>query len=86
MEGTFLMSVSVTLADGSTDQHTDSTGHCFMYWITAAGHLTVYRCADRHQHGLEEHPETIEAIYSTTGWLKVTGRQRDQEPPAPGRY
>ena len=45
------MSVTVTLADGSTDQHTDGPEHSFSYWITAAGHLTVYRCPDHHQHG-----------------------------------
>jgi hypothetical protein len=84
------MSVTVTLADGSTDQHTDTTidgaEHRFSYWITAAGHLTVYRCPDHHQHGPDEHPETTEAVYSPTGWLKVTGRQRDQEPPTPAPY
>ena len=86
------MSVTVTVADGSTDEHTDTTttiggiDRCSEYWITAAGHLTVYRCPDHSQHGSEDHPATIEAIYSPTGWFKVTGRQRDQEPPTPARY
>jgi len=80
------MSVTVTLADGSTDQHTDGTEDSFSYWITAAGQLTVYRCTDRHQHGPEDHPEVTEAMYSPTGWMRVTGRQRDQEPPTPARY
>jgi len=80
------MSVTVILADGSTDQHADGTEGSFSYWITAAGHLTVYRCPDQHRHGPEEHPEITEAVYSPTGWLKVTGRQRDQEPPTPAPY
>ena len=84
------MSVTVTVADGSTDEHTDTTidgiDRCFEYWITAAGHLIVYRCPDHSQHGSEDHPVTIEAIYSPSGWFKVTGRQRDQEPPTPARY
>lgn len=35
--------------------------------------------------GSGDQPETIEAIYSPTGWLKVTGQQRDEEPPRMGR-
>jgi len=74
----------VVLADGSTDQYSDQAppdpsegGHS--YWITAAGHLTIYQ---RHPRtGNDDHPETIEAIYSPTGWLKVTGQQRAEEPP-----
>jgi hypothetical protein len=78
------MSVTLILADGSTDQYTDHAPPDTIdgehsYWITAAGHLTVYR---RHPRtGPDDHPETIEAIYSPTGWLKVTGQQRDEEPP-----
>jgi hypothetical protein len=82
------MSVTVVLADGSTDQYADeapdTTRGEHSYWITAAGHLTVYL---RHLHtGHDDHPETIEAIYSPTGWLKVTGRQRDGEPPEWAAY
>ena len=83
------MSVTVVLADGSTDQYADeappdTTRGEHSYWITAAGHLTVYLC---HPHtGHDEHPETIEAIYSPTGWLKVTGQQRDGEPPEWAAY
>ena len=83
------MSVTVILADGSTDQYGDQTppepsegGHS--RWITAAGHLTIYQ---RHPRtGNDDHPETIEAIYSPTGWLKVTGQQRDEEPPEWAAY
>jgi hypothetical protein len=83
------VSVTVILADGSTDRYTDhapadtSTGE-HSYWITAAGHLTVYL---RHPHtGHDEPAETIEAIYSPIGWLKVTGQQRDEEPPEWAAY
>ena len=83
------MSVFVILADGSTDQYADhappeATDGEHSYWITAAGHLTVFL---RHPRtGPDDQPETIEAIYSPTGWLKVTGQQRDEEPPGWAEY
>jgi hypothetical protein len=83
------LSVTVTLADGTTDQYTDhtpgDTDHGeHSYWIAAAGDLTVYAC---HPHtGHDELSETMEAIYSPTGWLKVAGRHRDDEPPTRAAY
>ena len=74
------MSVWVLLADGSIDEYTDhdeSDGHRvgYAYRITATGHLAVHQ---HRRHDRHESAETIQAIYSPTGWQKVTGRDNDQ--------